>query len=701
MAVNATPPLPKSQPDIARLNGFSGHTITVTKHLQPRNSVGQSVVPTQPMPLPQILDLMTKLPLAHGPGFYFFTCSDTGGNGDDTWMVRLGPPDQEVQMPFGALPGPGSPVEAPPPGAINIGNGFFYNEAMGVLTAPWRKMYNWRPGEALPEPPPTPLSGGPASFLPPGMPGVPGWGTFPANDDSRQIKEMEARLAAEQRQREREEDNRRREQEREDRRREVEEQRRRDDARDAQMSKLFETLLVKPTGPSDTELRIQRELEETKRRVEEQQREDTRRREEQSREDRYRADMQAQRERTEALMREIREKDNNRPDPLLALMTTVMTSTQQQASQSVQAVRDAATISAQSADRHTQQLVEAMRSDKTGAAEATRMTLETTSRMMDMQSQMFQQAMELQNSGGAPWYASAIQGALEKIGPIANAVAARAQAQQPPQMPAPRQPPAARPMAPGTTRPIPAVASPMTGLPPSVHTGERPEGVQYDATTETFIVPGGVGHPGYRVPSAYVGQHGWTETLKKLAQESAPSPVAAFMPPAVAAPTLTIVPPSGPAAGAMNGAVPTPASKRGRGRKPAPPPPPVNPAIPPPADARGYSRDEMQAFDHDTMLAIVSPFDDATLFGEDIWPYVQQLRGDPPDPAKAAEFILQGKAQLAAAGKSAPAMDLLEAAQLDVFVERLFPDGGDDYQEAVAKALAAAMGLNVLEEAES
>ena len=36
--------------------------------------------------------------------------------------------------------------------------------------------------------------------------------------------------------------------------------------------------------------------------------------------------------------------------------------------------------------------------------------------------------------------------------------------------------------------------------------------------------------------------------------------------------------------------------------------------------------------------------------------------------------MLQGKAQLAAAGKGAPAMDLLESAQIDVFVERLFPE---------------------------
>lgn len=70
-------------------------------------------------------------------------------------------------------------------------------------------------------------------------------------------------------------------------------------------------------------------------------------------------------------------------------------------------------------------------------------------------------------------------------------------------------------------------------------------------------------------------------------------------------------------------------------------------------------------------------------------------------PARVADMVLQAKSQLAAAGKAAPAMDLLEAVQIDVFVERLLPGLPDDYQEAVAKALVAAMGLDVLEESEA
>lgn len=725
MAVNATPPLPKSQPDIARINTYTGTTITVTKHTGPRNTVGQSVVPTQQMPVKQILDLMTSLPLTYGPGFYHFTCSDTGGTGDDTWMVRLGPPEQEASM---SGPGPGfpSPPGGPPApvgplseGVRQIGPGYYYDENLGTLVTPWREIVQWRPGEALPKAPTNAaphLSLVPPNAQPGQWPQMPGWGSFPATDDSRALKEMEARMAEERRQREREDDNRRRQEEREEQRREREEQRRREEQRDAQMVKLFETLHTKPTGPSDTELALRREIEETKRRLEEQTREEARRREDQQREDRYREDARIQREKTEAMLREIREKDSGRPDPLMTLMGTIMTSTQAQASESVRAVREAAAVASSANERHTSQIMEAMTRDKTGASEMTKQMLEGSKTMMEMQSSFYQQMLEQANSGGAPWYASAIQGALEKIGPIANAVATRNQQPQVQVMPPPRQPPASRAVAPGTVRPIPTVAgSPnLAGLPPATHTGERPDGVQYDAATETFIVPGGPGHPGYRVPAAFVGQHGWNETLKKLAQESAPSPVAAFAPPPApptAPPVLTVVP--APAPAAMNGAAPlgagpaigaAPAAPktRGRGRKAAAPPPPAaDPAVPQPADPkRGYSREEMEGFDHETMLAIVKPFDDATLFG-DVWPYVQQLRGEPPAPDKAAEYVLQGKAQLAAAGRGAPAMDLLEAAQIDVFVERLFPEAPDEYQEAVAKAIASAMGLTVLEEAES
>ena len=390
----------------------------------------------------------------------------------------------------------------------------------------------------------------------------------------------------------------------------------------------------------------------------------------------------------------------------MTLMGTIMTSQQQQASESVRAVREAATVASQANERHTTQIMEAMTRDKTGASEMTRQMLEGSKTMMEMQSSFYQQMLEQAGSGSAPWYATAIQGALEKIGPIANAVAARAQQPQQPMMPAPRQPPAARTVAPGITRPIPQVASPanIPGLPPAVHTGDRPEGVQYDAASETFIVPGGQGHPGYRVPAAYVGQHGWNETLRKLAQESAPSPVAAFAgvaaPPPGSPPVLTVVPPHPTTPAEMNGAAPAATPKKGRGRKAAPPPPPT-PAIPQPADPRGYSRDEMIGFDHETMTAIMAPFPDELLFGEDIWPYVQQLRADPPEPARVAEMVLQAKSQLAAAGKAAPAMDLLEASQIDVFVERLLPGLPDDYQEAVARALAAGMGIDVLEEVES
>ena len=271
---------------------------------------------------------------------------------------------------------------------------------------------------------------------------VPGWGTFPANDDSRAVKEMEARLADERRQREREEDNRRRQDERDERRREQEEQRRRDDARDAQMMKLFESLHAKPTGPSETRAGAAPEIEETKRRLEEQTREEARRREDQAREDRYREDRPHS-------AREDRSPDARDPREGLRPPRSAddadgddHDSTQAQASESVRAVREAAAVASSANERHTSQIMEAMTRDKTGASEMTRQMLEGSKTMMEMQSSFYQQMLEQANSGGAPWYATAIQGALEKIGPIANAVAARAQ--QPQQQVMPAAAPAAR-----------------------------------------------------------------------------------------------------------------------------------------------------------------------------------------------------------------------------------------------------------------
>lgn len=727
MAVN--PPQLKSQPDLAKLNGFTGHTVIVTKHLNMRATNGQQVVAPSTMKLSAILDLVSTLPLQFGPGYYHFTVTDPGGTGEDSWMVRLGP-EQQVQQEGFSMPGsPTSPFSssgAPAPagplgeGVRQIGPGYFYDENLGTLVTPWREICQWRPGEPLPKPPSNAAAAPAAAQAPwqqvqnPGWAGSTawppgsGWGGYPVNDTSSdKIKELEARLAEERRQRELDnirEENRR--QAEENRRREEERERRqeeRDRIRDEQFKALVATLAAKPTGPSESELRLQRELDEQKRRNEDREREEARRREEDAKEARWRAEMKVEQQRTEALLREASEK--SRVDPMLTLMTTVMSSTQAQAVETVRTMREASERASAANERHTAQIVEAMKTDRTGAAEMAHTMLENTKSMVELQSSVYQQMLENASAGGAPWYADAIQNVTRQIGAVASAVAARGQQQVQPQQQqrmAPR--PAPRVAGPAITRPIPmAPAAPPLPPPtaPSANsTGDRPAGTTYDAKTDEFVLPGG-----HRVKSDYVQTHGWAQAIEMLAQGALPDPVAQVR--AAGVPVLTVVPPTGPVAAEMNGAAgPAAPAKRG-GRKPpsrgrrgaaaaAPPPPPPAIDIPPPADPqRGYSMDEMKALTTEQILALLAGVPDDVFFGPSLTPFVQQLRDAMPEPPTAAQFIAQGYQEMKNQGQTAPATNLLECGQLEALAVRLFPTAHEDYREAVALEIATLFGMPV------
>lgn len=726
-----TPPQPKSQPDLAKLNGFTGHMVQVTKHLNMRTTNGQQIVAPSTMKLQQILDLMTTLPMQHGPGYYLFSVSDPGGTGEDSWMVRLGPeqPQQEgfsmpgaPTTPFSPPNGATAPVGPLSEGVRQIGPGYFYDENLGTLVTPWREICQWRPGEPLPKPPTPNAAAAPAvpnpawagsTAWPPGS----GWGGYPVNDTSSdKIKELEARLAEERRQRELDnirEENRR--QAEETRRREEERERRqeeRDRLRDEQFKALVATLAAKPTGPSESEQRLQRELDDQRRRNEEREREEARRREEDAKEARWRAEMKAEQQRTEVLLREASEK--SRVDPMLTLMTTMLSSTQAQAVETVRTMREASERASAANERHTAQIVEAMKTDRTGAAEMAHTMLENTKSMVELQSSVYQQMLENASAGGQPWYADAIQNVTRQIGAVASAVAARGQQaqQQPQQRMAPV--PAPRVAGPAITRPIPAAprAVPLPVMPPAPPaantTGDRPPGTTYDGNTDEFVLPGG-----HRVKSSVVQTHGWEKTIDMLAQGALPDPVAAAR--AAAPPVLTVVPPAPPPAAAeMNGAAgpahaPATGKQRGNGRKPPsrgrrsaaaepPLPPPAPPAveIPPPADpARGYSMDELKALTTEQILALLSSVPDEQFFGPSLAPFVQQLREAMPEPATAAQFIAQGYQQMQAQGERAPATDLLTCGQLNALVERLFPTAHEEYKDNVALEIATAFGMPI------
>jgi hypothetical protein len=715
MAVSTVTPLPKSQPDVSKLNGFTGYMVTVTRQLGPRG-VGHTVVPTQRMSKDKLLELQVSLPLKEGPGFYLFTVADEGGTGEDVWLTKLGPDIQENQMPgappFPVPPGPpfpGAPLDSE---VKQILPGFFHNEAMGVLFTPWKRAVPWQPGQPWPEAPANATaaghSGAPATPWQPWgqqQPGwnqpYPGWGGYPVDSSSDDKKRLEAELAEQRRMFDAAEQRRREERDRDEARRREEDRDRREEARAAEQRKMFETLAAaitaKPTGPSETELRLQRESDETKRQLEEQRREEGRRREEQLREEARRVELKAMQDKTDVLLREMKDRDRDRPDPMLAMMTTMFQSQQTTALETARLNREAADRTAAVTERHTQQLVETMRSDRSSTGETNRLMMESARDVMGMYREGAQFMIENQG-GNQPWYAGAIQGALDKLGPIANAVAAaRQQPQQPiqPQYapPAVRQPPAARTVAPATTRPIPTVGAPPPATTIEANTtGDRPEGTVLTSDNTHFIVPGGPNHPGYRIPVAYVQAHGWQKTIAEIVRQNAPSPVVMPEPAASAmngttpngtvGPTLTVVPP--PTDSVPLAVAPT-KSKKDRKKT-------TKTVVPPPA-GRAYSGAELEALSPEQAIALVAPFDDVTLFGP-LFQYVQQLRSGAPSPEETVAYIMQAQT----AGVDAPAMDLLRAKQLDALVERLLPEATEEYQEAVVKLLAKKLGLEVIEE---
>ena len=731
-----TPAQPKSQPDVSKLNTFISPTLTVTKHLSARTVNGQMVISPQRKTVKEILDLMATLPLSSGPGHYYFKVADEGGSADDEWMVRLGPEIQEGSM----LPGspspspfsgsPGAPMVGPlGDGVRQIGPGYFYDENLGTLVTPWRSIVQWRPGEALPTPPSNATTATPAAaataWPATNVPGWGNWGGYPVDDSKTkaletQIAEMTRRQemdALREEQRRREEDQRRREEERDRREQQRQEEQRRE------FNALIERLTAKPTGPNEAEVALRRQVEEMNRKLEEQQREETRRRELQLQEERFRAELRAQQEKTDAILHELKATPKN--DPMMAVMTTILSGAQQQASDAVRAIRESSERTATAQERHTTQIMEAMRTDKTGAAEMAKTMLENTRNMVELQGSVYQQMLEQASSGGAPWYADAIQNATKQIGAVAAAIGSRAQQQQQPQMVRQPQMQAPRPAvrrAPAITQPIPTLGAPLPPVPPvspvQNTTGGRPDGTEYDPETDEFVLVGG-----HRVKPTVVQQHGWAKTIAALArQQTMPDPVAtaaAQVPPQVIASHLRAVP-AEPVAVNMNGAggpathAPSPAATKrpSKSKKlkpgaasvaPSPPPaPPVEPdvVVPPPADpVRGYNRDELKALDTDQVLAVVRAFPDELFFGA-LFEYVEQLRTAMPEPATAAQYIAQGYAQLNTAGTVVPATELLMAEQINAIVERLFPGASEDYTNAVAVELARAMGLEIIDEDE-
>lgn len=660
MAATATPieKLLPSQPDVTALNAFTGYTVTVTKHQQPRNSPGAMVVTTQQMSKQQLLDLQMSLPLQHGAGYYRFEVSDTGGAGDVKWMLKSGSDIPEA--PFMTTVPTQSTASPVPTGddVANLGNGYFYNSTLGTLTTPWRQIYSWTQGQPFPTPP-TPANGvqspqmAPAANTPwssPGMPFLPPGFGYPNADDNR-VRELEARLANETRQRESEQRAREADNQREEMRRQREESDRRHEETTRRFEMLVAKLAEKPTGPDPHVERLERELAENKRQQDQR-----------DREDRLRGEMRTMQENTDRLFREL---TANKQDPMIPMLSQIMTASQTAAAQSVEAIRESVATASASSERQTQSLlaqisstvmspaavISMLQSAKGEGAEFSRSMMQSMKELMGTQKEVFGQLLEVAGNAGQPAWVGLAQQAMEKIGTIGAAVAeSRAQAQQPQQVQR-QQPQQVR-------GPAPQQRVAQAQQPQQVRGPESP-------AEERARLADGVTHlrPVPQTTTHAAPLNGVTGPATAAPETAAPVVVEVIAP--------AVVPPEARA----------PRSSRPRSRR--------RRVVAGDAPLTGAEIRELDPKQLAADLRKTLPTDEAmftTLIAA-----VKQLRDNVSllQPDQMAGYVLQGRDNVAASGQLPvpPALELLFAEQYEVLIDRLLPNASAEYRAAVVEQL--------------
>lgn len=711
--------LPKSEPDLAKIQAFNGMTVMVSKYLNPRQTA-TAVVPPTGMQYEQFLDLYTKLPMTHGPAYYKFTVTESGGTGEDVFMIKLGPEQAEdgsamaTGLPANGANGTSANAGPISEGVRQLGHGFVYDPDLGTLTTPWRTIAQWSPGQELPKPPagaasvPAASPWGPNTMA---VPGMGGWGAWPANDGpTERERALTVQIAEQNRQREMDKlrDDLRRQQ----------------DETTKQIAALIAKIGEKPSGPSESEMRLERELAETRRRTEEAER----RAAEDRREEQRRQELREMREQTEKAIREIA--GTNKQDAMLTMLTTLMTSTQQSTTEQIKSIQAMMTGMSAASERSTQELVRRLEtgaikpmeliqlisSAKGESAETVKMILATAKDAMGMTRDTYQALLDASGAPNQPAWLTAVEKVADRATAIGAAIAER-QAQQPPPPPV-QQVQMVRPMPmqqmqqpqqvmrPGAT--LAAVPgggqhvippAPVANRPGAVDTGGRPEGARYDAANDTFLL-----RDGSRVRRADASMHGWRAIFAE--------PQTYVIPPGVVVPPPVMVGEALPA-GAAQQTAPTPQPPIGMAFPGSPvltstAPPELQvlaggaPAGEKPKRSRKKKTDvavpltlnQLREMDPAELFTLIQPIDDEQLFGSAIWPFVQQLRGtlakqDPNmTPEKVAEAILQARNYVKDGKLASPmAFDLLEALQLDVLVQRLMPGAGPVALDAVAEAL--------------
>jgi len=190
----------------------------------------------------------------------------------------------------------------------------------------------------------------------------------------------------------------------------------------------------------------------------------------------------------------------------------------------------------------------------------------------------------------------------------------------------------------------------------------------YDAATETFTVP-----DGRQFKQADVAAVGWAVVLARPVPRTTP----AIVPDAV-------IPPPSSSPVHETGTAPAKPKKSRRGR--------IDPESTPPENQKHYTLDEMRDMDAAALFTTIAPIPDAELFGALLLPYVTQLRASLLAPEEVAKYVLQARGQIQGFGGTVPpAITLLEIGQLQVLVERLFPDAQLVYRDEVVAAIGNAL----------
>lgn len=651
MAISTATPLPKSQPDVSKLNTFTGHTVTVTKHMAPRNTTGQLVVPTQPMKLAQILELQSSIPIQNGPGFYQFMVVDSGGTGEDSWMVKLGPdiaPQQEYPMAGsnGVPPnGFGGATQALGEGVIHLGHNFFYNEAMGTLTTPWRTIVSWKQGDPMPQPPTSPNAASP--FIPPpsqwGQQPGGQWGGYPVQqEESSTVRELRAQIAEDRRARELEKLS-------ENQRRQNEDMNARIAQNQQQVTTLIEKLVTaisaKPSGESPELAAIKAQNEQFQRQIENDRRDAAAREVAAA----TREEMRQMKADTERLITTL---TANKSDPMLTMIMQVMQQSNASAMEAVKAIQATTGSANTSAERQVQSLVEQlrstiispmqmmemMRSSRGDGAEMSKMVLETTKEMNALQRNVFEQLLDASSQGGQPPWLQAVQAALEKVGPIGEALMQQ-RAQQP-----------------RVVERVVVRDRPITTPPPpnNAQIAGAPGVAPPPGPTVAEFRPGK--EPGSKLPPAII-------TPTDLPKGNLPPPIVVPQDPPREAATVT----------------PITAPKKGRGKKPLTP-------------GGAMTIAQIREMDGDALFEGIKPIPDDVFFGPTLWPAIIGLREQVANglaPEALAEMLLSRRSQLTSITPLPGAVELFLAEQISVLIERIVPDVDQEYHDKVVDVIEA------------